>query len=92
MGPICEVCANFRSPGAASDPDRIVRVELDQRPVLLCRGHARIAENSGVRTFDELRALYGDGRRSHIPRRRPADLQPDGAGRRSGRRATDLRP
>lgn len=33
------------------------------------RGHARIAQNSNVTSFEQLRALYGAGRRSHVPRR-----------------------
>jgi len=89
MGQYCEVCANFRSGSERCDDREIVQVELDARPVLLCRGHARIAERSGVETFAQLRELYGSGRRSHVPRRRPAPLQPGGEPRRSGRRATD---
>lgn len=89
MGQYCEVCANFRSAAERDDGREIVQVELDARPVLLCRGHALIAERSGVQTFQQLRELYGSGRRSHVPRRRPAPLQPGGESRPSGRRATD---
>jgi len=91
MAHFCEVCANFR-PDADQDRQReIVSVITDQRIVLLCKGHAKIAANSGVTTFEELRELYGKGQRSYVPRRRPAALQPTGKPRKPGRRATDCR-
>ncbi|MBN2194223.1 MAG: hypothetical protein JW751_15510 [Polyangiaceae bacterium] len=64
MGSFCEVCAGARSASELEDARDIVKVAFDTRTVLLCRGHARIAENSGVKTLDGLRALYGNGRRS----------------------------
>jgi hypothetical protein len=85
----CEVCENFRNLDDLTHL-KIVEVHYSQRSVLLCTGHAKIAERSGVTRFDELRELYGEGRRSYIPRRRPAVFQPDGESRRSGRRVTDV--
>ncbi len=89
MGQYCEVCENFRSKAEQDDGRKIVKVDYDVRPVYLCRGHARIAENSGVKTFEELRELYGSGRRSYVPRRGPATAQTDGASRGIGRRSSD---
>lgn len=90
MAQHCEVCRIFKPellPGARE----LVEITLDVRPVLLCRGHARIAKNSGVRTFAALRELYGSGRRSYVSRRGP-DAEVERAERRAnvGRRATDF--
>lgn len=86
----CEVCENFR-PDEAFDPEKkLVEVPFGSRLVVLCRGHARIAENSGVTSFEQLRAFYGSGRRSFVPRRRRDESsQPGERRRRGGRRATD---
>jgi len=89
----CEVCENFR-PDVEFEGDRkTVVVPFDVRSVRLCVGHARIAANSGVTSFDELRELYGSGRRSFVPRRGP---NPDAPGNEQrgtiGRRANDLKP
>ena len=88
----CEVCENFR-PDVEFEGDRnTVTVTLDARRVVLCVGHARIAENSGVTSFEELRALYGSGRRSFVPRREPRATTIGDYERQSrGRRATDRR-
>lgn len=84
----CEVCASL--PRAISPTRSIVEIQLDKRAVMLCRGHARIAANSGVMDFDGLRALYGSGRRSHVPRRDPRVVATtDGQHRGPGRRASD---
>jgi hypothetical protein len=65
----CEVCEAIR-PGAAAVPEeKLVYVEFPTRTVRLCVGHARIAQNSGVHSFKQLRDLYGSGRRSHVSRR-----------------------
>ena len=90
MSPRCEVCENFR-PETEFEGDRNTRTVLfDARPVLLCVGHVRIAENSGVTSFEGLRELYGKGRRSFVPRRgRDAISDPDDRRRRRGRRVTD---
>jgi hypothetical protein len=90
MQPRCEVCENFR-PGAEIDPTvRMVEVPFDVRTVVLCAGHARIAERSGVKSFEELREIYGKGRRSFVPRRSPDARESAGERRLSaGRRATD---
>lgn len=88
MSKSCEVCENFRNKSDLSGLT-IVEVAYDERAVLLCTGHAKIAENSGVKSLEGLRELYGSGRRSYVQRRRPAALQPNGEARKSGRRATD---
>lgn len=85
----CEVCENFRKDADLNDL-RVVEVAFPERSVLLCTGHAKIATNSGAQTLEALRELYGSGRRSYVPRRRPAALQPDGIRRNAGRRATDI--
>ena len=84
----CEVCQNFRPDVEFAGDRNTVLVPFDVRPVRLCVGHARIAKNSGVTTFEGLRELYGSGRRSFVPRRTPGgDATYE---RRSyGRRATD---
>ncbi|HMJ11728.1 MAG TPA: hypothetical protein VK524_09970 [Polyangiaceae bacterium] len=88
----CEVCENFR-PDAKLDPAmKFVEVSFGERRVALCRAHARIAQNSGVSSFDELRDLYGKGRRSFIARRDPATSSAsDDRPRSPGRRAEDQR-
>jgi hypothetical protein len=88
MQPHCEVCESFKKKEDLGGM-RTVEVAYAERTVLLCTGHAKIAENSGVETLEALRELYGSGRRSYVPRRRPDVLQPDGAIRKGGRRATD---
>jgi hypothetical protein len=89
MAQHCEVCRIFKPELTPVAPE-LVELSLDVRAVLLCRGHARIAKNSGVRTFKALRELYGDGRRSYVSRRRP-EPPPRRSERRAngGRRATD---
>ena len=93
MQPECEVCMSFR-PEAERDPARqFVEVVFDTRAVLLCRGHARIAERSGVTSFEQLREYYGSGRRSFVPRRgRDGTQGPDERRTTPGRRATDPGP
>jgi hypothetical protein len=86
----CEVCENFRPDVEFPGDRKTTLVAFDVRPVLLCTGHARIARSSGVTTFEELRELYGSGRRSFVPRRSPNTPTAFGAQRDSqGRRATD---
>ncbi len=69
----------------------MVDIQLEKRTVVLCQGHARIAKNSGVTDFEGLRALYGSGRRSHVPRRDPHAVVLLGEKNRKthGRRAID---
>lgn len=77
-------------PEVARTSRKLVEVTLDGRSVTLCRGHALIAENSGVRTFVGLRELYGSGRRSFVPRRSAAEGTPRSEQRLGrGRRAAD---
>ena len=82
MSHVCEVCQGFRPNAEYGERYRVIEVELDVRRVHLCVAHARIAESSGVRSFDDLRELYGEGRRSFVPRR--GSERPMG-----GRRSTD---
>jgi hypothetical protein len=68
-------------------------VPFDRRVVVLCRGHALIASNSGIRTFKGLREFYGSGRRSFLARRRDEAGSMDFDQRASrGRRASDWAP
>ena len=86
----CEVCQNFRPETELAGNRNTVILTLDGHSVLLCVGHARIAENSGVTSFEGLRALYGAGRRSFVPRRGRASSAAGDEQRRSrGRRASD---
>jgi hypothetical protein len=68
MAQQCDVCRNFKPEQAVSGP--VEDVKFGERSVALCRGHARIAANAGVRTFAALRKLFGSGRRSYVSRRR----------------------
>jgi hypothetical protein len=88
----CEVCQNFR-PDAKVDPSvRLVEVAFDVRAVVLCAAHARIAERSGATSFEQLREIYGKGRRSFVPRRGPDPAQAGNERRQhAGRRASDAR-
>jgi hypothetical protein len=91
MHPHCEVCENFRPNEALRAGQRLVEVPFDVRNVTLCVAHARIAERSGVTSFDDLRELYGKGRRSFVPRRGPDTARTLGERDPSpGRRASDL--
>lgn len=85
----CEVCENFHPGAEFGGHYRVVEVMFDARPVHLCVGHHKIAQNSGVKSFEELRELFGTGRRSFVPRRgrrlQVFDDQRWGV----GRRATD---
>jgi len=88
----CEVCEQIRPEAEIDGRGKLVEMSFAARPVLLCVGHARIAANSGVTSFEDLRALYGSGRRSFVPRRRPASTAGTTDQRRgTGRRAADVR-
>jgi hypothetical protein len=86
----CEVCEAIRPDHAATAEEKLVYMEFPTRTVRLCVGHALIAQNSGVHSFEQLRELYGSGRRSHVPRRGHELFESTDEKRRSsGRRATD---
>ncbi|MBW2461441.1 MAG: hypothetical protein JRH11_07330 [Deltaproteobacteria bacterium] len=89
----CDVCENFR-PAANLRKRTLTPVLFSEIAVVLCDMHRRIAQRSGVTTFEGLRELYGesDGRRSYLARRTraPAAPLPEGDRRQTGRRATDL--
>lgn len=87
----CEVCENLR-PRAELAPQKLVELTFAKQSVVLCVGHARIAQNSGIATFAELRAFYGRGRRSFVGRRTRASDAIESERRTSpGRRASDAR-
>jgi hypothetical protein len=68
-------------------------VPFGRRMVVLCRGHALIARNSGIQTFKGLREFYGSGRRSFLARRSTEAGNMDFDQRASrGRRASDQAP
>jgi len=87
----CEVCASFRPRGDLGPARPLLEVSFGERRVLLCRGHAGIADNSRVSSFDELRALYAEseGKRSYIARRARSGANA-GKPRSEGRRSSDL--
>jgi hypothetical protein len=88
----CEVCQSFRPRGDFEPARELLEVSFGERRVLLCRGHAGIARNSQVTTFEELRTLYAEseGKRSYISRRARSAGKSDGRPRDPGRRAGDL--
>jgi hypothetical protein len=90
----CEVCENFRPEGDLVKNRKLVDVSFGKQTVVLCVAHARIAENSDVKSWQELRELYheSEGKRSFVPRRGRRS-QPRRAGERRslGRRASDAR-
>jgi hypothetical protein len=86
----CEVCENFRPRAEFGAGYRVVKMPFDVRPVHLCVGHARIAQNSGATTFEGLRELYGSGRRSFVPRRGRNTTGRHDKPRSAGRRASDV--
>jgi hypothetical protein len=89
MRQCCEVCENFM-PEVARTSRKLVEIPFDTRTVTLCRGHALIAENSGARSLEALRELYGSGRRSYVPRRDERQAAPGKDQRLGrGRRAAD---
>jgi len=91
MAQECEVCGSFRPRGALDTAHVLVEVSFGGRLVLLCRGHAGIAKNSRVSSFDELRALYAesDGKRSYVSRRARTAAAGGAKPRSPGRRASD---
>lgn len=88
MASRCEVCEAFRPERVASE---LTEVSFGGRRVLLCAGHAKIAQNSDVATLEDLRDLYreSDGERSYVSRR--ARLESAGGTERAslGRRGSD---
>jgi hypothetical protein len=92
MSQHCEVCEAFRPEAGPAPEEKLVYMEFPARTVRLCVGHALIAENSGVTSFEQLRDLYGSGRRSHVPRRGQEMFESTDEKRRSaGRRVSDAR-
>jgi hypothetical protein len=86
----CEVCEAFRPEAGAKPEEKLVYMEFQTRTVRLCVGHALIAQNSGVQSFEQLRDLYGSGRRSHVSRRGQEMFESSDEKRRSGgRRVSD---
>jgi len=87
----CEVCESFRPQGDLGPARALLEVSFGDRRVLLCRGHAGIAQNSQVASIEELRALYAEseGKRSFISRR-ARDGADNGKPRSAGRRTSDL--
>lgn len=87
----CEVCESFRPQGDLNAAQALLEVSFGARSVLLCRGHAGIAKNSGVSSLEELRALYAEshGQRSYIARRARLAMSSAAQARNAGRRATD---
>jgi len=95
--PSCLVCTS-RGATKRPNPNRISRVTIQARSVMLCREHAGLVAINMPRTWDELRALFGGtvDRRSPIPRRTEYDdrrvfpPRPEGRRKSYGRRRLDL--
>lgn len=87
----CEVCERFRPHGDLKPGRELMEVPFGDRVVSLCRAHAKIAKNSAVTSFDELRELYSEsqGQRSYLARRAQTERSAEGAPRAIGRRASD---
>jgi hypothetical protein len=87
----CEVCESFRPQGDLKPGRELVQLAFGDHLVHLCRGHAGIAKNSQVTTFEELRALYAEseGKRSYLPRRARGARSTTEQPRNVGRRASD---
>jgi hypothetical protein len=71
MGQRCEVCENFRPEGDLEPGRKLVEVAFGERNVVLCSGHAQIAENAEIASLDALRDFYREshGNRSFVERR-----------------------
>jgi hypothetical protein len=87
----CEVCERFRPHGDLRPGREVLQIPFGDRVVSLCRAHAKIAQNSAVASFDELRELYAEshGQRSYLARRAQSERAAEGAPRAVGRRASD---
>ena len=87
----CEVCEQFRPQGDLKPARELLEVPFGDRLVSLCRAHTRIAQNSRVTSFEELRELYAEseGQRSYLARRAASERSAEGAPRSVGRRASD---
>jgi hypothetical protein len=93
----CLVCI-ARGATKRPNPNRISRVTIQSRSVMLCREHAGLVAINMPKTWDELRALFGGSadRRSPIPRRTEYDdrrvfpPRPEGRRKSYGRRRLDL--
>jgi hypothetical protein len=93
----CLVCT-ARGSTKRPTPNRISRVTVQSRSVLLCREHAGLVAINMPKTWDELRAIFAGAvdRRSPIPRRVEYDdrrvfpPRPEGRRRTHGRRRLDL--
>src|SRR6185369_9904591 len=93
----CLVCT-ARGSMKRPTPNRISRVTIQARSVMLCREHAGLVAINMPRTWDELRALFGGtvDRRSPIPRsneygdRRGVPPRLEGRRKSYGRRRLDL--
>jgi hypothetical protein len=93
----CLVCT-ARGATKRPNPNRISRVTIQSRSVMLCREHAGLVAINMPKTWDELRAIFGGSvdRRSPIPRRTEYDdrrmfpPRPEGRRKSYGRRRLDL--
>ncbi len=87
----CEVCESFRPHGDLKPGRELLELSFGERTVVLCRGHAGIAQNSQATSFEALRALYAEstGRRSYVARRAREGDSTGRTPRAAGRRADD---
>ena len=91
MGQRCEVCENFRPEGDLEPGRKLVEVAFGERNVVLCSGHAQIAENAEVDSMDALRDFYREshGNRSFVERRARSSHSLSSDRRQTGRRFRD---
>jgi hypothetical protein len=93
----CLVCT-ARGVSRRPSPNRISRVTIQSRSVMLCREHAGLVAIHMPKTWDELCAMFSGpvDRRSPIPRRTDYDdrrvfpPRPEGRRKSYGRRRFDL--
>ena len=93
----CLICT-ARGVNRRPSPNRISRVTIQSRSVMLCREHAGLVAIHMPKTWDDLRAIFTGSvdRRSPIPRRTDYDdrrvfpPRPEGRRKSYGRRRFDL--
>jgi hypothetical protein len=93
----CVVCA-ARGKSTRPAPDKVSRVTIQKKTLLMCREHAGLVAIKMPRTWDDLRTMFSvpPDRRSPIVRRGPVvedrrvfPPRPEGRRAKNGRRQSD---
>lgn len=91
----CEICEALGKP-APSVANKMSRLLIEDRIVVLCAAHATRVRERAVSSIDELRGMFREprGKRALLTRRAPIDrrifpARPEGRRASSGRRASD---